>query len=70
MRLIPPSPKAVELEADAERLRNGFEDLAARISAKVRHDRDVAEHLRELELQAAEIEAARSCPEPPPGGQA
>ncbi len=48
--------KAAELEAEAARLRAGFNDLAARIALKVRQDRELTAHLAQLERQALAVQ--------------
>ena len=58
MSSIPPSRRASELEAEAARLRAGFDDLTARIARKVGQDRALSAHLAELERQAAALRGA------------
>ncbi|MDE3010051.1 MAG: response regulator transcription factor, partial [Pseudomonadota bacterium] len=60
MQTAPDTAETPDPEREAARLRAGFDDLAGRISDKLRKDRALEMHLAELRRQAAAIESTRS----------
>lgn len=59
MQTTPDSAEPPDLQREAERLRESFDELAARIADKLRKDRALEMHLAELRRRAAVIESAR-----------